>query len=177
MDLNILQSEVAQWANTNFGSQPPSYPLAGAIEEIGELSEAYLNQYEESSIGIDQQVFLLLCLQAEVGKIAHSILKRKQGIRADDPDVGIEPQREHIAVSRMILQDLEDVVEDDHDGREIDPDAVPEPSEELIDSVADTNIYLADFSQRAGIQMGASVQDTWEGIVSDRDWDSDLGDA
>lgn len=177
MDLNTLETEVAAWANSNFGSQPPSYPLVGAIEEIGELSEAYLNQYENSSTGIDQQMFLMLALQAEVGEIAHSILKRTQGIREDDPDVGIEPQREAIAVSRMILTDLDDVVEEPHDGREIDPDAVPEPSEELIDSVADTGIYLADFSQRAGIDLDAAVSDTWNGIVSDRDWDSDLGDA
>lgn len=177
MDLETIQNEIGQWAVSNFGQQPPSYPLVGAIEEIGELSEAYLNQYENSSTGIDQQIFLLLCLQDQVGKIAHSILKRKQGIRADDPDVGIEPQREAIAVTRMILQDLDDVVDEPHDGREVDLEAVPDPTEEMIDSVADTQIYLGDFSHRAGIDMAGSLESTWLNIVSDRDWDSDLGDS
>mgnify|MGYP006276323967 FL=1 len=177
MDLETIQNEIGQCAESNFGQQPPSYPLVGAIEEMGELSEAYLNQYEDSQIGIDQHVFLMLCLQAEVGKIAHSILKRTQGIREDDPDVGIEPQRESIAVARMILKDLDDVVEEPHDGREVNLDAVPEPGEELIDSVADTQIYLGDFSHRAGIDMADSLESTWLNIVSDRDWDSDLGDA
>jgi len=175
-ELNELQADVGQWAVTNFGQQPPAYPLVGAIEELGELADAYIAQYEGTSTDIQQQMFLMLCLQAEVGKIAHSILKRSQGIREDDPDVGIEPQRESIGVSRMILKDLDDLVEEPHDGREVDLDAVPEPSEELIDSVADTVIYLGDFSHRAGIELGTSVEATWRDVVSDRDWDSDLGD-
>lgn len=177
MDLDTIQNEIGQWTESNFGQQPPSYPLVGAIEEMGELADAYIAQHESSQIGIDTQIFLMLALQAEVGKIAHSILKRTQGIREDDPDVGIEPQREAIAVSRYILQDLDEMVEEPHDGREVDLDAVPDPSEELIDSVADTQIYLGDFSHRAGIDMAGSLESTWLNIVSDRDWDSDLGDS
>lgn len=176
MDLNTLQTEVAAWANSNFGNQPPSYPLVGAIEELGELSEAYLNLYQNSSTDIQQNLFLLLSLQAEIGKITHSILKRHQGIREGDPDVGVEPQREAIKVAQWILQDLGDVVEEPHDGREVDLMCVPEADDELIDAVADTVIYLADFSYRAGVDLDASVKDTWNGVVSDRDWDSDLGD-
>jgi hypothetical protein len=175
--LNRLVEDVGSWATHNFGNQPPSYPLSGAIEETGELAEAYLNLYQNSRTGIDSQMMLLLDLQAHVGKIAHSILKRKQGIREDDPDVGIEAQREQIQVASIILQDLADYVEEPHDGGEVDLMCVPEPDEELVDAVADVVIYLADFSYRAGINLDTTVWNTWRDVVSDRDWDSDLGDS
>ena len=176
-DLDHLRDEVGSWATENFGNQPPSYPLVGAIEETGELSEAYLNLYQGSDTGIDRPMFLLLCLQSEVGKIAHSILKRHQGIREDDPDVGIEAQKETIQVARWILKDLAESVEDPHDGREVDLMCVPQPDEELLDAVADVVIYLADFSYRASVDLDSAVKYTWLDVVSDRDWDSDLGDS
>lgn len=177
MDIEELQSDVGQWAEQNFGQQPPSYPLVGASEEMGELAEAYLKLYQETSTDIDQRMFLLLALQAEVGNLAHSILKRTQGIREDEEDVGAEAEKESIAVARYVLKDLHNLVDEEPEGREVDLDAVPEPDEELVDSVADTMIYLSDFSHRAGLDLDHAVSSTWNGIVSERDWDSDLGDS
>ena len=175
MKLNELQREVGAWATENFGSQPPSYALVGAIEETGELAEAYLNLYQNDGTEIQMQIRLMLELQVQVGKIAHSILKRTQGIREDDPDVGVDPQMEAIRMAQIIIEDLADHAASAHDGREVDLGETPSPSRELADAVADTNIYLADFSQRAGIDLDATVEATWNDIVSARYWNSDLG--
>jgi hypothetical protein len=176
MELDRLQFEVAQWANDNFGSQPPAYALVGAAEEIGETADEYLNQMMQDSQGIQRQIALALELQVAASMLHHSILKRTQGIREDDPGVGIEVEQQAINKTRMILKDIEDQISEDYTGREIDLEALPDPTDEVIDGVADTNIYLADFSQRAGIDMDQAVATTWMDIVSDRDWDSDLGD-
>lgn len=177
MHLDKLQAEVGHWARQNFGDQPPAYALVGASEEVGELAEAYLRLYQTSSHspGIDDQIMLALELQAMAGQMAHSILKRTQGIRQDEPEVG--PEAEAAAAERiqMLLDDLADIRGTEYTGREIVPGAVPEPDEELVDSVADTVIYLADFSERAGLDMDESVSSTWNGIVSERQWDSDVG--
>lgn len=175
MNLDVLQSEVGQWARENFGSQPPSYPLVGATEEIGELAEAYLIQQDQAGVDIDERIFLVLALQAEVGRLAHSVLKRTQGIRADDEDVGVEAEKEAIAVARVVLKDLHESMDQPHPGREVDLDALPDPTEEVADSVADTLIYLCDFSERAGLALGSEAKYTWQDIVSERDWDSDVG--
>lgn len=177
MDLDRLQAEVGQWATENFGDQPPGYPLVGAAEEIGETADEYLNHLMQNGQPIQRQIALALELQVAASMIQHSILKRTQGIREDDPDVGIEAEQQAIEKTRMILKDIEDQISEDYTGREVDLEAFPEPTDELIDGVADTNIYLADFCHRAGIDLDAAVSDTWNDIVSDRDWDSDLGDS
>lgn len=173
-----LQHQVGQWARENFGDQPPSYPLVGASEELGELAEAYLRLYsqETHSPGIDHQIMLVLELQAMVGQMAHSVLKRTQGIRLDEPEVGPEAEAATAERIQILLDDLADIRGTNYTGREIKLDAVPEPDEELVDAVADTAIYLNDFSERAGIDLDAAVTDTWNGIVSQRNWDSDLGE-
>ena len=178
MDLDDLQRDVGHWARENFGDQPPSYPLVGAAEEIGELSEEYLRLYssDPNSIGFDQQIFLALELQAAVGRMCHSILKRTQGIRQEEAEVGPEAERQAAEQIQMLLDDLADIREQEYTGREIVRGSVPDPSEELVDSVADTNIYLADFSERSGIFLDHAVSSTWEDVVSDRNWESDLGD-
>ena len=174
MDLNELQHDVGKWATHNFGNQPPAYPLIGASEELGELAEAYLNLYRNHPIGVQSRIRLALELQVAVGLLNHSILKRVQGIRQDDEDVG--PGAEDAAIQRIyrILGMIEE--QPSHDGREVDLMRVPEPDEELVDAVADTVIYLSDFSHRAGVDLDHSVEATWRDVVSDRDWDSDLGE-
>lgn len=176
MELNQLQAEVGAWATENFGDQPPAYALVGASEEIGELSEAYLDQYRNHPAGVSVQIRLALELQAAVGMLNHSILKRTQGIRQDEAEVGPEAEVQALKRIQRITEQIGEIHDHQYHGRETDLDQVPEPSEELVDSVADTVIYLNDFSERAGIDLDAAVSDTWNGIVSERDWDSDLGD-
>lgn len=177
MNLNDLQREVGNWADHNFGSQPPSYPLLGMSEELGELSEAYLQAYmtDPHSPGVQDRVHVALELQAALGRLNHSILKRLQGIRLDDPDVGEEAEYYAMQQIRKNLKQFQQTPH--HPGREIKADAVPDPTDELVDSVADTVIYQADFCHRAGVDLDAAVTDTWRDVVSDREWDSDLGDA
>lgn len=178
MDLNELQEDVGSWATRNFGDQPASHALVGASEEIGELAEAYLRLYSQDphSPGVDDQIRLALEIQIQAGMIAHSILKRTQGIRGDEPGVGPAAEAQAIERMQMNLDRLDQIREGRYRGREIALDAVPEPDEELVDAVADTVIYLSDFSHRAGVDLDHSVEATWRDVVSDRDWDSDLGD-
>lgn len=177
MKLDRLRAEVGGWATQNFGDQPASYALLGATEEVGELSEAYLRTYmtEAHSPGVQDRIRLALELQASVGRLNHSILKRTQGIRLDEPGVGEAAEKS--AINR-IKRNLADIEAAPHQpGREIKLDAVPDPSLEMKDAVADTVIYLADFAHRSGIDLDQTVEETWREIVSEREWDSDLGDS
>ena len=176
MHFDELQRKVGIWATENFGDQPPSYPLVGASEELGELAEAYSRLYQTSpnSPGIQDRIFLALELQAAVGRLNHSILKQAQGIREDEQGVGVEAERVAMKQIQQCIEELKQLPPEE--GREIKLDAVPKPDAELIDAVADTHIYLADFSHRAGLDLDQAVETTWNDIVSERDWDSDLGD-
>lgn len=72
--LQAIQTEVGEWSEENFGSeQPPTYPLGGAGEEMGELM--------------------------------HSVLKRLQGIRLDDDDVGVEAEIDAVGDIGVYLLD------------------------------------------------------------------------
>jgi len=42
--LQTLQNEQAVWSEKNFGEQPPTAPLLGLIEEVGELAHAVLKR-------------------------------------------------------------------------------------------------------------------------------------
>lgn len=178
MDLERLQREVGMWADQQFGDQPPSYALVGAAEEVGELSEAYLSTYMQNpdSPGVEDQIHLALELQAAAGMLLHSILKRTQGIRLDEEGVGPGAEQEAGERIRYILDDLAEQRTRDYTGRNVHPDAIPEPSEEMIDAVADTHIYFGDFCHRAGIDLNGAVTKTWDEIVSQREWDSQIGE-
>lgn len=45
-ELHQIQSEVAEWSTRNFGQQPSVNPLLGVVEEVGELSHAYLKRQQ-----------------------------------------------------------------------------------------------------------------------------------
>lgn len=46
MTFTDLCTEVGEWSIRNFGDQPPENPLLGVLEEIGELSHAYLKSLQ-----------------------------------------------------------------------------------------------------------------------------------
>jgi NTP pyrophosphatase (non-canonical NTP hydrolase) len=64
MDFRALQLEVDEWASKNFGvTRPPWHQILGAVEEIGELSHAYLKReqkirgtYDEHTAAISDAV-------------------------------------------------------------------------------------------------------------------------
>jgi NTP pyrophosphatase (non-canonical NTP hydrolase) len=64
MNFRALQLEVDDWASKNFGvTRPPWHQILGAVEEIGELSHAYLKReqkirgtYEEHTAAISDAV-------------------------------------------------------------------------------------------------------------------------
>lgn len=49
MTILRIQQELSPWQEHNFGARPPWYPLAGMFEEVGELSEAYLQDVSPSN--------------------------------------------------------------------------------------------------------------------------------
>lgn len=115
---NRIQGEHAAWVEHNFGEHPAWQPLAGIVEELGELDEALGAHVADEqwcvdvtdAIG-DVAIYMMdLCtvqgLDFEtdvwsarratatrsnlvwVGKLAHAMLKQEQGIRCG---VGKEP--------------------------------------------------------------------------------------
>jgi len=45
-DLKQFQREHLEWSLRNFGNQPAVNPLLGVVEEVGELSHAFLKQQQ-----------------------------------------------------------------------------------------------------------------------------------
>lgn len=44
IDLDLIQKEIIEWQTRNFGDGPPSHPLLGMVEEIGELCHSVLKR-------------------------------------------------------------------------------------------------------------------------------------
>lgn len=134
MTLEELQTEQAEWAAKNFGAELTHEKACdcalGVCEELGELSEAILNEdefgindaigdvviyladvctrkgwelthcyteHDESASRADESSgFFELFIHA--GKLCHSLLKTKQGIRLDEP----HDRRGQVAVGSLI---------------------------------------------------------------------------
>lgn len=54
---NTQTSEVVAWAKRNFGNQDPSIPLLGVVEELGELSRAFIKNKLKIRGYADEEVF------------------------------------------------------------------------------------------------------------------------
>lgn len=78
MDLATLQDEHKEWVDRNFPDQIEHHGLLGSIEEGGELALSTLLK--------------LAHIQEAFGRLAHSHLKREQGIRGsvEQHDADIE---------------------------------------------------------------------------------------
>jgi NTP pyrophosphatase (non-canonical NTP hydrolase) len=76
----MMQREVGEWSERNFGKQDGVNPYMGTIEELGELSEA------------------ILLMQSRIGRLAHATLKEAQGIRGT--------KEEHAAAAKDAVGDL-----------------------------------------------------------------------
>lgn len=161
-----LQEQVSDWADENFGDQSSANSLMGAQEELGELTEAYLEISD-----LPEFVTHILRLQVTVGRLNHSVLKRIQGIREDEEGVGEEAEQQAIAKIQDILDDIETT--------EFDKSLPPcteegNPNEELEDAIADTVIYCADLCHRVNIDMQVVVESAWQDTVSGREWNADV---
>jgi len=84
-----LQNEVGPWAEENFGD----------IDDIGrDINERRKRRKPGADVGA---IFCTLGVNEEAGELTHSVLKRAQGIREDEPGVG--PEAEQDAVGDIIV--------------------------------------------------------------------------
>lgn len=90
-DLAELQTEVGGWAEENFGDQ---------LDILDSITERHQTGGRAGGADIGA-MFCALGAAEEVGELAHSVLKRGQGIRLEDDDVG--PAAERDAVGDIIV--------------------------------------------------------------------------
>jgi len=89
--LGDLQKQMQLWQEHNFPGRADYFPLLGAVEEIGELSENEDNKH-----------VLELC--RVLGKLAHHHLKQLQGIRGT-PELHMEKKKDAVADIVIFLAD------------------------------------------------------------------------
>lgn len=89
IDLSELTAQVGAWAEENFGGRDE---IRSSMRYRGERGEP----------GADMgAVFCTLGVNEEAGELTHSVLKRAQGIREDEDDVG--PVAEMDAVGDIVV--------------------------------------------------------------------------
>lgn len=120
--LETLQVELAPWTDANFGPREAWHPLLGIVEEVGELEEAIDKAHYGDIKDAIADTVIYMCDFANtmefdlnelivgkiparpqsptilVGKLAHSYLKKKQGIRGTP--------EEHDAAMKETLAEL-----------------------------------------------------------------------
>lgn len=138
MTYEQLQAEQAKWAATRFGAEcSPTIalkPLAGVVEELGELSRALIRRNVnaiEDAIG-DTVIYLCdLCTRMGwaipeplkggrldldvIGRLSHSVLKSAQGIRQAEDHRG-----DGLAAVRELLGGLDHLANGWHIGDALD---------------------------------------------------------
>lgn len=165
--LNELQDEVGSWSRENFGDQSAANPLLGGAEEMGELHRSVLETCDVN--GAAPRSLTAMLLTAKNGELIHSVLKRRQGIRGDEAGVGDEAEQEKAQNIHDLLHWLEEAENYPSNLDEILGDT---DEKEELDAVGDIIVYLADFCERRGINLGDAVSLAWDGEVKDREWDS-----
>jgi NTP pyrophosphatase (non-canonical NTP hydrolase) len=139
MTYEQLQAEQAEWAAKRFGSERGATaalaPLAGVVEELGELSRALVVRKANAVEDAIGDVVIYLCdvctrmgwqmpetplrggrLDLDViGRLSHSVLKSSQGIRQAEDHKG-----EGLAAVRELLGGLDQLANGWHIGDAID---------------------------------------------------------
>ena len=96
--LNNLQQEVGPWAEENFGDEQD---IRRSMNARGRKDSG---EYDPGAdIGA---LFCVLGVNEEAGELTHSVLKRAQGIRDDDPNVGPEAEMDAVADIVIYLADF-----------------------------------------------------------------------
>lgn len=96
VDLSHLTDEVGEWAEENFGNQ---LDILDSITERHRTGE-YI---EGADIGA---LFCTLGVNEEAGELAHSVLKRAQGIREDEDGVGEAAEKDAVGDIVVYLADF-----------------------------------------------------------------------
>ena len=157
--LATIQEECVPWADHNFGRViDPLRPLAGMMEELGELAEAVIREDQDEIKDALSDLVIFACQFAAranvplpastserpvnredpmlrmiiaLGRVAHACLKKAEGIRSHE---------DHDETMRIGLQDL---------------------------------LYAADSrAARRGFDLESEALKTWE-RVKQRDWKAD----
>jgi len=168
MDLWTLQSQVGQWSDHNFGSDPAHrlHPLLGMIEELGELALAMRGGHQLRD-NADACICDLLLAQELLGRLTHYVLKGLQGIRGHGAE-----DVERLSLAADQLADFLTRLCGEYAVSRNFPGTDPTPYEisaARADAVGDIAIYMADFCCRNDIHLSDAVAETWF-RVKQRNW-------
>jgi len=175
--LNELRKEVGQWSRDNFGSQESKArpglhleslaPLMGIVEELGELEEAWQNYVEfddaKDAIG-DILIYLCDYMYREIDCYFPPLRY------IDNSDVNYSSLSQiHICLGKLFHctlkyhQGIRGI--DNFDSYAIERDRC----------ILELLRYLHKFTvdQFAGETLTKIINDTWENVVSKRDWKKD----
>lgn len=99
VDLTKLTLDVGEWAEENFGNQDD------ILESLNERSEENSRRGENPGADVGA-LFTILGVNEEAGELTHSVLKRAQGIRLDEDDVGREAEVDAVGDIIVYLADF-----------------------------------------------------------------------
>lgn len=95
-DLSKLQDEVGEWAEKNFGDR---------MRILESIEDRSLKAAPDPGADVGA-LFCVLGANEEVGELSHSVLKRAQGIREDDSDVGMRAEMDAVGDVIVYLADF-----------------------------------------------------------------------
>lgn len=161
MRLSEAQKKHKVWSEKNFPDRNPSHPLAGVIEEVGELCEA------DGSTEGDTPMASVFRMMVYVGRLAHIQLKREQGIRKESSSF----DREADTVDQLQAAFDEYYTRAQYPPSPIAPDneVFAADGAKRADAVADIMIFLLDYCTRHKID----IERNFDAVLSEvlqRDW-------
>lgn len=165
--ISDFQQEVTAWADRNFGHDPAHrwYPLAGAIEEIGELAATVPFVLIKEVSPVEACLNQVLQAQALLGALAHAVLKSAQGIRGHSTSDCVRLSYVCAEIVFSLQRALARVGISCPDG-EAD---LGQHQADREDAIGDVIVYLADLCRRNGMDLDEAVTRTWD-QVKQRDW-------
>jgi len=164
-----------------------------------------VGEWSEENFGTEQPSYYpLMGAGEEIGELIHSILKRHQGIREEDEDVGIEAERDAVGDIGIYLMDFLY-----REGYVLDTtEPIRKNTEDMVDSMDEGEVIgclfnsygrlwrqYPDFREEQSLQsvvmvfitldvlcqqrekLGGfeyCVERAWYDEVQDRDWDADV---
>lgn len=163
--LDVLQAQLKPWALYNFGDRQSYEPLLGMIEEIGEISNGFVQTCPEDT---PEDVQALLIIMALFGKLTHHHLKRMQNIRgsSEEHNIAIEKWTKLFsnATDGLYYDDIDTVV-----NLKNQEEVLPQVKDTVEDGLADTLVYAADFANAMQVDLAQELNDCWK-KVRQRDW-------